>query len=872
MNWLDRAILWMSPQWAMKRERARMLARHYEAASVGRRTEGWSRRGTDANAAASGATLLYLRAQARDLVRNNPWARKGLRRIVGNTVGWGIRPKPTGRGADRIMALWKLWAETTQCDSAGRLTMYGLQRLAMRTIAESGEVLIRRRWRRPEDGLAVPMQLQILEPDHLDSSRDGMIGVQGGPIIQGVEFDAIGRRVAYWMFDQHPGGLVTPQIPASRRIPADGVLHVYDQERAGQVRGPSWFASVDVRLHDFAEFEDATIVKQKIAACLAVLVSDIDGGPGAGLLGQAGTDASSGKPTDMLEPGMIVSLQPGKNVTVANPPAATDHQSFSATSLRGVAAGLPCITYEDLTGDFCVAPETRVLRADLRWAPAEALTEGDEIIGFDEEPPGGRGNRRKWRKASVVRTGRRDLCRIRIVTDGATVTVSDEHLFLCTTREPTGAARGTGLQARSKNPETPGCGQRWVRADRIQPGDQIVFLCAPWETGRSYIHGYLKGMADGEGYLDRHDAKIGIAQNPGPVFDELGVALAELGFIANHLSANGGHKVQTWSLQGIGECLRFLGEVRPTRLLRYADTVYDGRMMSGGAKKSGRPTAVTVQAVEDLGVGPVITLETSTRTFIAEGMCSHNSHVNYSSARMARIGARSDRDDLIWNMLVPQLCQPAWTWMLDAMILAGEQVEQAPAEWSPAPMPMLDPKAEAEAYCTAIRNGLMTLAQAIRELGYDPFEQLSEVAEINEELDRLGIKLDCDPRSMTSAGQLQFVSSGAKPSDGAGDTAAKEGDASKASSDKKQSEEATPKSSPPKPPTSAPEKPPEVKVFAYHQPFMKAKEIREGIGLPGDVEDGDLFALEFTAKHGGGGGGTSDQGDSGAGSGDGANG
>ena len=43
----------------------------------------------------------------------------------------------------------------------------------------------------------------------------------------------------------------------------------------------------------------------------------------------------------------------------------------------------------------------------------------------------------------------------------------------------------------------------------------------------------------------------------------------------------------------------------------------------------------------------------------------------------------------------------------------------------------------------------------------------------------------------------------------------------------------------------------ETKVFAYHQPFMKAKEIREGIGLPGDVEDGELFALEFVAKHGG---------------------
>ena len=79
-NALDRAIGWVFPAWAARRARdrlvarhyERLVARHYESASVGRRTDGWSRRGTDANAAASGAALFYLRAQARDLVRNNP--------------------------------------------------------------------------------------------------------------------------------------------------------------------------------------------------------------------------------------------------------------------------------------------------------------------------------------------------------------------------------------------------------------------------------------------------------------------------------------------------------------------------------------------------------------------------------------------------------------------------------------------------------------------------------------------------------------------------------------------------------------------------------------------------------------------------------
>lgn len=352
MNALDRLISWMAPQWGANRARARLQARHFEAASVGRRTDGWHRLGTDANAAAAGNALSFLRNQARDLARNNPWARKGLRRLVANTVGWGIRPKAIGPSAELVAQRWKEWAETTQCDAAGRLTMYGLQALVFRGVVRDGEALIRRRYRLPTDGLAVPLQLQVLEPDFLDTSRDAMIGEAGGPIVQGIEFDMIGRRVAYWLFDRHPGGLGVGAGkfgPISTRVPADGILHVYDQERAGQVRGTSWFASVDVLLHDFGDFQDATIVKQKIAACLTAFVTDLDGTGGG--LAQPGTDSASSQATDTFEPGAIIPLQPGKQVTMANPPQATDYQSFTTACLRGVAAGLGP-TYEDLTGDY----------------------------------------------------------------------------------------------------------------------------------------------------------------------------------------------------------------------------------------------------------------------------------------------------------------------------------------------------------------------------------------------------------------------------------------------------------------------------------------------------------------------------------------
>jgi capsid protein len=98
----------------------------------------------------------------------------------------------------------------------------------------------------------------------------------GGRIVYGVEFDGIGQRVAYWLFPEHPGNSAWPTV-ASQRIPAESVLHIFKPTRPGAIRGASWFAPVLLRFKDFDEYEDATLMKQKIAACLAVFTSDVDG-------------------------------------------------------------------------------------------------------------------------------------------------------------------------------------------------------------------------------------------------------------------------------------------------------------------------------------------------------------------------------------------------------------------------------------------------------------------------------------------------------------------------------------------------------------------------------------------------------------------
>jgi lambda family phage portal protein len=349
LNWIDRAVGYFAPRRELRRLQARaaleLARRHYEGAGTGRRTQGWRRSSGDANAVL-GPALSRLRENARDLVRNNPYAESALSTIANHTVGYGIQARPNPANASALGA-WKAWAESTACDADGRHDFYGLQKLIMRTVAESGEVLVRRRLRRPEDGLPLPLQLQVLDPDFLDTSKDSALTNTGGRrIIQGVEYDGIGRRVAYWLFPEHPGSVLST-ARQSEPVPAESILHIFRSIRPGQVRGGSWFAPVLLRFKDFDEFEDATLMKQKIAACLAVITSDTEGSS----TGLGTVDDTADPPIDSLEPGAILNVTPGRSVDIVQPPTVREYPDYTKNVLRAIGTGLG-IPYEDLTGDY----------------------------------------------------------------------------------------------------------------------------------------------------------------------------------------------------------------------------------------------------------------------------------------------------------------------------------------------------------------------------------------------------------------------------------------------------------------------------------------------------------------------------------------
>ncbi|WP_316169112.1 MULTISPECIES: phage portal protein [unclassified Bradyrhizobium] len=366
MNMLDRVVGYFSPESGLRRTAARISlnqVRSYDGAKGGRRAGDWRATNASANVETK-AALPRLRARSRDLVRNTWWGQRIEQVTVSHTVGTGIIPKPsTGDKAldKRVKRAWKKWAK--QCDREGQLNFEGLQALAVRCIMESGEVLGRMVPLSAAEATrgVVPLELQLLEPDHLDQSRDRIMMVERKPLSainaegvvvdQGIEYTLAGKRKAYWIYPVHPGarGLVMPS--ASVRVPAADMLHAYRKDRIGQGRGVPWLAPVMLTGRDFADLQEAIVVKARIESCLAAFIKT---NSTARTLAQAQQESNGGSASRRIEsfaPGMVAYLEPGEELQTVAPSGSMQFEGVLKSTLQAIAAGAG-ITYDQLTGDL----------------------------------------------------------------------------------------------------------------------------------------------------------------------------------------------------------------------------------------------------------------------------------------------------------------------------------------------------------------------------------------------------------------------------------------------------------------------------------------------------------------------------------------
>lgn len=345
----------------------------YDASRTGRRTKSWQPTNVGPNT--SMQNLDTMRNRIRDLGRNEWSSEAATRTRTVDIVGTGIVGRSTAKNKDLKARLNRLWAESCkEMDADGVLDFHGITALATRSWDESGEVFARIRYRRLSDGLAVPMQVQLIEGDQVPllntTTYPGL--QQGNAIRSGIEFDRIGRRVAVWAYKTHPGDadISTITDTSLARIPIDEILHVFQPKRPGARRGVPNGISTVIKGKNVADYDDAVTEKAKIQNLFSGVITRPAPAPGMEnvdpVTGQIIEYADgSNSPMVGLEPGGMIELAPGENIVFSSPPpVGVGYNDFMRQQYLAISSGRS-VPYELLTGDI-VNVSDRTLRVIIQ--------------------------------------------------------------------------------------------------------------------------------------------------------------------------------------------------------------------------------------------------------------------------------------------------------------------------------------------------------------------------------------------------------------------------------------------------------------------------------------------------------------------------
>lgn len=348
-------------------------AEPFDSAAVTLRQEGWIRREYGPNAAAG--RLEINRARAQDGTRNNPWLQYAIELLVSHEIGCGIQPSPKIEDPGlrkQLIDDWNDW--TPNADADGVNDFYGWQTLLAQARRESGEVFIRLRARRPQDGYAVPLQVQALEAAIVPQNHN--ITYRNNNIRHGIEFNAIGQRAAYWCHRAHPADPWSNPSELSR-VPAGEILHHYTPKRPGQIRGVPHPATALIRARNFDLYEAAELTRKRARAKFTGAIWREDDAENPVTDDAPRTPAESKKYWEDkheiqqhsrtyvdLEDGYLLNLGQSERAELFNgDTGGAGSAEFLRMQLRAIAAGMQ-VPYELLTGDY-EGTNDRVMRVIL---------------------------------------------------------------------------------------------------------------------------------------------------------------------------------------------------------------------------------------------------------------------------------------------------------------------------------------------------------------------------------------------------------------------------------------------------------------------------------------------------------------------------
>lgn len=395
MNLLDRAIAVVSPRRAVRRSIARTTLEfinsgygNYGANLMKKSMRGWMYHGGSPKEDIED-NLNVLRQRSRDAFVGIPTASAALKTLRTNVVAGGLMPSPQidaeylkldNEQAETLQAQilreFALWADTPVCDADRVDNFYKLQQLAFLSYVMSGDAFallpVKEQPSQP-----YRLRVRIIEADRVCSpdgyDRLAPCKVQEHEvynIVQGVETDADGMVIAYWICNQHPlssldnlaGGLRWTRVEAYGSTGRPNVLHVMNRERPGQRRGVPILAPVLEALKQLGRYTEAEIAAAVISAMFTVFIqSEVpqSGRPiGEGISPELLIDTQDQGSIE-LGNGTVAALNPGEKVVFADPKHPNGvYGDFYSAMVREISSALeipPEVLEKQFTQNFSSA-------------------------------------------------------------------------------------------------------------------------------------------------------------------------------------------------------------------------------------------------------------------------------------------------------------------------------------------------------------------------------------------------------------------------------------------------------------------------------------------------------------------------------------
>lgn len=279
-----------------------------------------------------------------------------------------------------------------------------------------------------------------------------------------------------------------------------------------------------------------------------------------------------------------------------------------------VLLGNPNIPKIETSNDFdCVSSDTKILKDDFSWADAKDLSIGDKLIAFDENNISSNESGlhapkqyRRFNHSTIL-----DIKKIikpsykLTFSDGTVITCSQDHLLLA------GSHKSGGR------------GWRWVKAknlvcNRKEQKSYIYKVLDVINRDDSFEAGWLSGILDGEGHIVAGPGlSVIISQNNGLVLDKVKKELIEKNILFKEISTK--RRCKIIKISGKDNVLFVLSKLRPLRLI---DNFL--KKISNVSLYGRKHNPVYLISKEFLGDQEVLAIKTTSNTFIANGIASHN--------------------------------------------------------------------------------------------------------------------------------------------------------------------------------------------------------------------------------------------------------